>query len=193
MKSQKLIYSLCCPFTSKVHYIGKTTQGMIRPMEHLSRSHSEKIRNWVEDLKKLNYAPVVKILESVSEEEDLDDRERFWIQREINKGSLLLNTFLVTPLLISHDLEVTITGKIGDEYLRIGKFIKEKRKQLNLTQEEFASRCGVALTVIRKIEQGKSNLQLDRLLHVLMMFGCTLEVSRITMYEKPINKSVLPT
>lgn len=179
MRSQKLIYSLCCPFTNKVHYIGKTTQGMICPMEHLSRSHSEKIRDWVDDLKKLNYSPTIKILETVSTEEDLDARERYWIQKEINSGSLLLNTFLVTPLLISHDLEVTINGKLGDEYLRIGKFIKEKRKQLNFTQEEFASRCGVALTVIRKIEQGKSNLQLDKLLRILMMFGCTLEVSRI--------------
>lgn len=179
MKSEKLIYSLCCPFTNKVHYIGKTTQGMIRPMKHLSKSHSEKIRDWVDDLKKLNYAPIVKILERVSLEEDLDERERYWIQKEINNGSLLLNTFLVTPLLISRDLELIINGKVGDEYLRIGKFIKEKRKELNFTQEEFASRCGVALTVIRKIEQGKSNLQLDKLLHVLMMFGCTLQVSKI--------------
>ena len=179
MESQKLIYSLCCPFTTKVHYIGKSTQGMRRPMEHLSKSHSEKIREWVDELKKLSYAPVVNVLEYVSFEEDLDARERYWIQKEINKGSLLLNTFLVTPMLISQDLETTINGKAGDEYLRIGKFIKEKRKQLNYTQEEFASRCGVGLPLIRKIEQGKSNLQLDGLLQVLIMFGCTLEVSRI--------------
>jgi y4mF family transcriptional regulator len=179
MKSQKLIYSLCCPFTNKVHYIGKSTEGMRRPMQHLNKSHSEKIRDWVDELKKLSYAPIVNILEYVSFEEDLDGRESYWIQKEINKGSLLLNTFLVTPILISQDLETMINGKVGDEYLRIGKFIKEKRKQVNCTQEEFASKCGVALTVIRKIEQGKSNLQLDGLLQVLKMFGCTLEVSRI--------------
>lgn len=33
----------------------------------------------------------------------------------------------------------------------LSKFVKTKRKQLNLTQEEFADKAGVALTVIRKI------------------------------------------
>jgi len=33
---------------------------------------------------------------------------------------------------------------------------------VNLTQEEFADRAGVALTVVRKIEQGKENLSLAK-------------------------------
>jgi len=41
----------------------------------------------------------------------------------------------------------------------LGNFLKEKRKQAGLTQLAFAERAGVALTVIRKIEQGKGNLQ----------------------------------
>jgi len=53
-------------------------------------------------------------------------------------------------------------------------FLKEKRKQAGLTQLEFAERAGVALTVIRKIEQGKSNLQLEKVNHVLSMFGHAL-------------------
>lgn len=50
-------------------------------------------------------------------------------------------------------------------------FLKAKRKEVNLTQEELAERTGVALTVIRKIEQGKGNLQLEKVNHVLKMFG----------------------
>jgi y4mF family transcriptional regulator len=53
-------------------------------------------------------------------------------------------------------------------------FLKEKRNQAGLTQEEFADRAGVALTVIRKIEQGKGNLNLEKVNHVLSMFGHTL-------------------
>jgi transcriptional regulator with XRE-family HTH domain len=34
----------------------------------------------------------------------------------------------------------------------LAEFLKDKRKEANLTQEEFAERAGVALTVIRKIE-----------------------------------------
>ncbi len=53
----------------------------------------------------------------------------------------------------------------------LSQFVKQKRKSVKLTQEEFAERCGVALTVIRKIEQGKTNLQLDKVNQVLAMFG----------------------
>lgn len=56
----------------------------------------------------------------------------------------------------------------------LSKFVKEKRKETSMTQEEFADRTGVALTVIRKIEQGKTNLQLDKVNLVLEMFGHTL-------------------
>ena len=56
----------------------------------------------------------------------------------------------------------------------LDKFLKEKRKEANLTQEEFALKAGIALTVIRKIEQGKENLNLEKVNHVLKMFGHTL-------------------
>jgi len=54
---------------------------------------------------------------------------------------------------------------------QLAKFVKERRKEVNLTQEEFADRTGVALTVIRKIEQGKTNLNMDKVNLVLNMFG----------------------
>lgn len=53
----------------------------------------------------------------------------------------------------------------------LAEFVKERRKAVNLTQEEFAGRAGVALTVIRKIEQGKTNMNLDKVNLVLQMFG----------------------
>lgn len=53
----------------------------------------------------------------------------------------------------------------------LAKFVKEKRKKASLTQQEFADKSGVALTVIRKIEQGKENLSLAKVNQVLMMFG----------------------
>ncbi|MBA9079615.1 MULTISPECIES: helix-turn-helix domain-containing protein [Rufibacter] len=54
---------------------------------------------------------------------------------------------------------------------RLAEFVKARRREVNLTQEEFAERAGVALTVIRKIEQGKTNLNLDKVNLVLNMFG----------------------
>jgi y4mF family transcriptional regulator len=56
----------------------------------------------------------------------------------------------------------------------LSQFVKTRRKLSGLTQEEFAGRAGVALTVIRKIEQGKENLSLSKVNQVLQMFGHVL-------------------
>lgn len=66
----------------------------------------------------------------------------------------------------------------------LGAFVKERRKEVRLTQEEFAERAGVALTVIRKIEQGKTNLNMDKVNLVLRMFGHELA----PVDSKEINK-----
>lgn len=56
----------------------------------------------------------------------------------------------------------------------LADFVKERRKLSKLTQQEFAEKAGVALTVIRKIEQGKDNLSLAKVNQVLNMFGHVL-------------------
>jgi len=56
----------------------------------------------------------------------------------------------------------------------LSEFVKARRKAVNLTQREFAERTGVALTVVRKIEQGKTNLNMDKVNLILSMFGHTL-------------------
>ena len=53
----------------------------------------------------------------------------------------------------------------------LAEFVRQRRKKVNLTQEEFAERAGVALTVVRKIEQGKTNLNMEKVNQVLKMFG----------------------
>ena len=53
----------------------------------------------------------------------------------------------------------------------VSEFVKTRRKEVKLTQKEFAERAGVALTVVRKIEQGKTNLNMDKVNLVLSMFG----------------------
>jgi y4mF family transcriptional regulator len=57
---------------------------------------------------------------------------------------------------------------------QLSEFVKERRKEVNLTQEEFAERTGVALTVVRKIEQGKTNLNMEKVNLILNMFGHVL-------------------
>lgn len=54
---------------------------------------------------------------------------------------------------------------------QLSEFVKERRKEVGLTQEEFAERAGVALTVVRKVEQGKTNLNMEKVNLILKMFG----------------------
>jgi y4mF family transcriptional regulator len=61
----------------------------------------------------------------------------------------------------------------------IAKTVKEKRKELKLSQEELASRSGVGLRFLRDIEQGKETIRLDKLNIVLNYFG--LEAGVIKM------------
>ncbi len=61
----------------------------------------------------------------------------------------------------------------------LSKFVKQRRKEVKMTQEEFADRTGVALTVIRKIEQGKTNLNMEKVNLVLSMFGHELAPVRL--------------
>jgi len=58
----------------------------------------------------------------------------------------------------------------------LSDFIKEKRKQLNLTQPELAERAGVGLRFVRELEQGKQSVRLDKVNQVLALFGSQIGV-----------------
>jgi len=60
--------------------------------------------------------------------------------------------------------------------LPLSDFIKEKRKQLKLTQPELAERAGVGLRFVRELEQGKQSVRLDKVNQVLALFGTELGV-----------------
>ena len=60
--------------------------------------------------------------------------------------------------------------------MSIAEFVKERRKKLGMTQVVLADRAGVGLRFLRELEQGKTNLRLDKVNQVLQMFGNTVSV-----------------
>ena len=56
----------------------------------------------------------------------------------------------------------------------ISQFIKDKRKELGLTQEGLADKAGVGLRFIRELERDKPSLQMDKVNQVLLLFGYEL-------------------
>lgn len=65
----------------------------------------------------------------------------------------------------------------------IANYVKENRKKLGLTQEEFAMRAGLGLRFVRDLEQGKKTLRLDKVNQSLAMFGMEAVPGRIKYDE----------
>jgi y4mF family transcriptional regulator len=62
--------------------------------------------------------------------------------------------------------------------MQLTKFIKDKRKNLGLTQIDLAEKAGVGLRFIRDLEQGKVSVRLDKVNQVLDLFGSEVGVIR---------------
>lgn len=58
--------------------------------------------------------------------------------------------------------------------MELSNFIKEKRKQVNLSQPELAEKAGVGLRFVRELEQGKESYRMDKVNQVLKLFGYEL-------------------
>ena len=55
--------------------------------------------------------------------------------------------------------------------MALAKYVKEMRKQHELTQVDLSEKSGVGLRFIRELEQGKQTLRLDKVNQVLNLFG----------------------
>ena len=53
----------------------------------------------------------------------------------------------------------------------LSDFVKERRKQLNLTQIDLVYMLGVGLLFVRVLDQGKQTLLMEKINQVLALFG----------------------
>jgi len=53
----------------------------------------------------------------------------------------------------------------------IAEFVKQKRKEAGLTQEDFSMRSGLGLRFVRELEQGKETVRMDKVNQALALFG----------------------
>ena len=61
----------------------------------------------------------------------------------------------------------------------LSTFLKDKRKQTSLTQQDLAEKAGVGLRFVRELEQGKTTLRIDKVNQVLRLFGHELSPTEI--------------
>ena len=62
---------------------------------------------------------------------------------------------------------------------QIGTFIRDRRKELNLTQEALASLAGCSKPFVIAAEAGKPSLRLDKLVSLLEVLGLQLQVADV--------------
>jgi HTH-type transcriptional regulator/antitoxin HipB len=59
----------------------------------------------------------------------------------------------------------------------IGIFLKQKRKDMGLTQSEAAGLCNVGVRFISDMENGKPTMHIDKVFKVLKRFGILIGIS----------------
>lgn len=60
------------------------------------------------------------------------------------------------------------------ENLSLSAYVKQMRKQYDLTQVDLSEKAGVGLRFVRELEQGKQTLRMDKVNQVLILFGAEL-------------------
>lgn len=141
-----------------VVYVGMSqVKSFTRPYQH-KMSNNPELKEWYNSL---GYEPIIQILET--NVLDIRSAEIKWINHFLELGHNLFNKVI-------GGIFFTLT----EETVSLGSFLKGRRKLSNITQEEFADKLGIALTVVRKIEQGKTDFVFDGLLQYTKAFGMDL-------------------
>ena len=60
-----------------------------------------------------------------------------------------------------------------------GEILRDRRKELNLTQKQLAERIGKERAYIAKIEKGETDMQLSSFLHIANALGLTVDLKPI--------------
>ncbi|MBO4574742.1 MAG: helix-turn-helix transcriptional regulator [Bacteroidales bacterium] len=68
--------------------------------------------------------------------------------------------------------------------IRIGKVIRDRRKQLGVNQQTLSELAGIGINTLLAVERGEGNPQLSTMLAILDTLGLQFEIKLKTMsYE----------
>lgn len=90
-----------------------------------------------------------------------------------------------------------------EQHLRLLEKIKEVRKKKGYSQEEFAKELGISKVTYNRIENGKTNLFLDRFFQILQILGTEIvsdlggsnrhekdEIEKLEKEQEQLQKSI---
>jgi DNA-binding XRE family transcriptional regulator len=182
---QFIIYGLRCPKTDDYRYIGKSTSGLQRANAHLTYSHNQSVNHWVAELREQGLCPLVDSIEECSEE-DLQIKEKFWIQFYSARGCKLMNSIFYRGSAIQKlekdiadaqkELDTTLNKVLDtiNELSTTGGFIKNRRRILRITQVDLAEMVGITSKTLSEIELNNANPSYYTIVKLLDILGYKL-------------------
>ena len=86
----------------------------------------------------------------------------------------MLSENILYPLWCNTNKKAIFVPKRVYFMTQLAKYVKDMRKQFGLTQVDLSQKSGVGLRFVRKLEQGKTTLRLDKVNQVLALFGAEM-------------------
>ncbi len=65
---------------------------------------------------------------------------------------------------------------MNSKIVKLGRIVRQTRKEQGLTQEQLAATTGVGIRFIRELEQGKESCQIGKALTVVSMLGIDVTI-----------------
>ena len=162
------IYSLSCPLSDEIRYIGKTNSIERRLRSHIDYAKNKKVKKrpvsvWILELLKKGLKPNIKVLEETTENLS-NEKEIFWIAEFKEKKSNLCN--------------ITNGGNTGFAY---SDELKEIRRKARLgTNQKEETKILIKQKLSRKVYSIDDDLVFESMNEAVLYAG----ISKTTFHRK---------
>lgn len=148
------IYTLIDPITNENRYVGFTSEDLEKRLNrHIQlarRPHKDWVHNWIYQLLNKNMKPIIYLLEIVKENDNWQDREKFWILKGRELGWKLTNLTIGGEGSIGFKHSIETRQKISDIarnrspeiYKKISNANKGKKASKETRQKMSNSKLG---------------------------------------------------
>jgi|APGre2960657404_1045060.scaffolds.fasta_scaffold01445_15 DNA-binding XRE family transcriptional regulator len=164
-----LIYGLRDPRNDVYKYIGKTTIGHERPLQHLLKSHNQLVNEWVKELSKLGTAPYVDIIEEDILLNQLAEKEKYYITYyselygELFNGGEHIKECISKPSILDykHIDNALLT------LLNPGEVFKMLKISTGFSHETIGHMLNVSRKTAYRLKEGETNITLDTVIRMI--------------------------